>query len=138
MRLWFDRPAAVFDFGEPLAFTVRVKAEESVAAIRISMSVFSSDGAVVGTAFGPELDGLAAGEERNFAVRLPLRLVAGLYFCGIAVGCGTHHTSLVEYDVLSETLFFEVAPEETHAGAIVKWHSERGHVAFAGLSVRAI
>ena len=138
MTLRFDRPAPVFGFGEPLQFILRVRAQSAIPRIRVSIGIYASDGAIIGAAIGSERDGMGAGEEREFSVTLPLRLVAGSYFCTISVGRGTHHTSLVEYDVIAETLSFEVTPEQTESGAIAKWHSGWGRIAFEGLSVSPI
>ena len=138
MTLRFDRPAPVFGFGEPLQFILRVRAQTAIPRIRVNIGIYASDGAVIGAAIGSERDGMGAGEEREFSVTLPLRLVAGSYFCTISVGRGTHHTSLVEYDVIAETLSFEVTPEQTESGAIAKWHSGWGRIAFEGLSVSPI
>ncbi|HEY7299160.1 MAG TPA: ABC transporter ATP-binding protein [Xanthobacteraceae bacterium] len=139
MSLRFDRPAAVFAFGKPLEFLIRVRTEQPIGRIRISMTVFAADGAVIGSAFGPELDGMAAGEEREFAARLPLGgLVAGSYFCAVAIGRGTEHSSPVEYDVVNDTLFFEVTPKQTEMGATVKWDPGWGRLSFPDFSVVAV
>jgi lipopolysaccharide transport system ATP-binding protein len=130
--LRFDRQAPIFEFGEPLEFILRARAQQPVSCIRISMSVFAADGTIVGSAFGQALEGMVAGEEREFSVRLPLRLVAGSYFCGVAIGRGTEHTSLIDYDVVSETLDFQVAPQQTAGGGIVQWNAGWGRVSFAG------
>jgi lipopolysaccharide transport system ATP-binding protein len=138
MTLRFHRPAPVFRFGEPLQFILRVRATTAIPRIRVSIGIYASDGAIIGAAIGSELDGMGAGEQREFSVTLPLRLVAGSYFCTISVGRGTHHTSLVEYDVIAETLSFEVTPEQTESGAIAKWYSGWGRIAFEGLSASPV
>jgi lipopolysaccharide transport system ATP-binding protein len=100
------------------------------------MSIFGSDGAVIGSAFGAELGGMAAGEEREFAVTLgSLYLAGGSYFCVVAIGRGTHHSSPMEYDVVNDTLFFEVMSEQTETGAAVKWDSGWGRLSFRDFSV---
>jgi lipopolysaccharide transport system ATP-binding protein len=127
--LRFSRPLPRFGFLEPINYIVRVKAERTVDRIRTSMTIFAHDGSPVGSCFGPEIVGLACGEERELAVSLPsLRLAPGSYFCGVSIGRGDHRSTHLEYDSVHETLFFDVMSEETKSGALAEWHQGWGSI----------
>ena len=122
LLLRFDRTVPHFDFGEPIRFIVSVHAERAIRRLRVAMTVFTRNGAPVGSAFSPEIDGLRTGEEREIIVTLSsTRLVPGSYFCGVSIGSGTNRSAIVDYDVVLETLSFEVAPERTPRGSIAAW-----------------
>ena len=52
LSLRFDRPIAHFRFQEPLSYTMRLRAVRSVNRLRVSMTIFSSTGVAIGSAFG--------------------------------------------------------------------------------------
>jgi lipopolysaccharide transport system ATP-binding protein len=137
LSLRFDRTFAHFKFLEPLQYTIRVRAEKSVDKLRVSMTVFAISGSPIGSCFSPEIDGLKAGEERELEICLPsVRFAPGSYFCGIAIGRGSHRTSNVNYDIVLNTLNFEVGPEETSAGAMAEWHNAWGSISFPDLIIQ--
>jgi hypothetical protein len=103
------------------------------------MTVFAADGYPVGSAFSPEIGGLNAGEERDIGVTLaPACLAPGSYFCGVSIGSGSNRSTNVDYDVVMDTLFFEVAPESTPLGSIASWMRGWGSVSFPDLSIEPI
>jgi hypothetical protein len=100
------------------------------------MTVFTRNGAPVGSAFSPEIDGLRTGEEREIIVTLSsTRLAPGSYFCGVSIGSGTNRSAIVDYDAVLETLFFEVAPERTPRGSIASWEGAWGPISFPDLAI---
>jgi lipopolysaccharide transport system ATP-binding protein len=134
VSLRFDRALAHFGFVESINYIVRVRAESTVDRIRIGMTLFARDGSAVGSGFGSEIAGLMCGEERELVVSLPpLRLAPGSYFCGVSVGSGNHRTTCVDYDVVHETLYFEVMPEETRSGTTAMWHHGWGPISLPDL-----
>jgi hypothetical protein len=103
------------------------------------MTVLTRDGAPVGCAFSPEIDGLRTGEERDVIVTLSsARLAPGSYFCGVSIGSGTNRSTIVNYDIVLETLFFEVAPERTPRGSIASWEGAWGSISFPDLAIERL
>jgi lipopolysaccharide transport system ATP-binding protein len=134
--LQFDRLLPSFGFLEPIDFIVRLRAQRDVKRMRISMTIFTADGSPVGSCFSPETAGLAAHvEEEVHVVMSEVRLAPGSYFCAVSVGRGNHHTTNVDYDVVTEVLFFEVQPEETEHGSMASWTRGWGPISFPNLSV---
>lgn len=135
--LRFNRPAPHFDYLEPIRYAIRIKAERSVDKLRVGMTVFSNDGAPVGSCFSAEAAGLMAGEEREFSVELrSARLAPGHYFCGVSVGRGDHRTFSVDYDVVMDTLYFEVDYERAASGLLASWSNANwGSVSFPELNI---
>ena len=110
--LRFDRPSPHFEFNEPVSFLIDIRAERRISRIRANMTVFTGSGSPVGCAQGPEINGLAAGEQREMIVTLPpCRLAPGSYYCAVAIGRGDTFTARTEYDIVTETLSFDVMPE---------------------------
>jgi lipopolysaccharide transport system ATP-binding protein len=135
LSLQFNRVMSHFKFQEPLCYSLKVRAAHSVDRIRVSMTVFSSTGVPIGSAFGPEVTGIEAGEVRELIVNLaPFPLAPGSYHCGVAVGRGNNKTSLVDYDVVHDTLFFDVMPESTGGGMLATWTSGWGFIPFPEMS----
>ena len=136
--LRFDRPFPSFGFLEPIGFTVRLRAQRDVKRMRISMTILAADGSPVGSSFSPETDGLAAEEERNVHVALcKAQLAPGSYFCGISVGRGNHRSTNVDYDVVTDVLFFEVQAEQTEGGSMASWSRGWGAISFPDLSINS-
>ena len=101
------------------------------------MTVFTRDGSPAGNSFSQEIDGLEAGEERDLTVTLSsINLAPGSYYCAVAVGKGTHRSRRIEYDIVTDTLFFEVMAEETESGAMAEWTTrDWGPICFKDLAV---
>jgi lipopolysaccharide transport system ATP-binding protein len=137
ISLRFDRSSALFKFGESISYVIRVRAARPLNQFRASMTVFTRDGSPAGNSFSQEIEGLEDGEERDLTVTLsPINLAPGSYYCAVAIGKGTHRTSRIEYDIVTDTLFFEVMSEETEAGAMAEWTTrDWGPICFKDLSV---
>jgi len=137
LSLRFDRSLAVFKFSEPISYVMRVRAERRLGELRASMTVFTRDGSPAGNSFSQEIDGLEAGEERDLTVTLSsINLAPGSYYCAVAVGKGTHRSRRIEYDIVTDTLFFEVMAEETESGAMAEWTTrDWGPICFKDLAV---
>ena len=131
LSLRFDRKLPYFQFLEPIRYIVRVRADHSVEKIRIAMAVFAMGGYPVGVCFSPDIPGLAQGEECEFSVELPtIRLAPGNYYCNVSAGRGNHRTTNLDYDTVTDTLFFEVGPEMTTAGSMAAWEPGWGPISF--------
>ena len=136
LSLGFSRPVPHFEFLEPIQYRLRVKAEHAVKSVRVSMTVFSQEGAAVGSCFSQEMAGLGKGEEADIAVELQgVRFAPGKYYCGVSIGRGNHRSDNVDYDVVMDTLFFEVKSESTEAGSMAFWTRNWGTIAFPDLLV---
>ena len=139
LALRFDRTMPHFVFGEPIQYIVSVHAERAIKRLRVSMTVFSRNGSPVGSAFSQEIDGLQTGEKRDIFVTLPtVRLGPGSYFCGVSVGSGNHRSVVVDYDIVLDTLFFEVGPESTSRGSMTSWKEAWGSISFPDLAIKLV
>jgi lipopolysaccharide transport system ATP-binding protein len=134
LKLSFDRPLAQFAPTEDFAFTAAIRAAEDVKRLRFSITIFSCDGHPVGSCFSPERLSLSAGGTALAKVTLPSpRLAPGRYHCGIAIGKGDHRSGHADYDVVLDTLPFEVVPEEGDSGTLSQWTLAWGRIAFPDL-----
>jgi lipopolysaccharide transport system ATP-binding protein len=139
LALRFDRSMPHFGFGEPIRYIASIYAERSVSRLRVAMTVFSRDGAPVGSAFSPEIGGIQAGEKRDITVTLSSgRLAPGTYFCGVSVGSGSHRSTIVDYDIVLDTLFFEIGPERTLLGSMASWNGAWGSISFPDLTAELV
>jgi lipopolysaccharide transport system ATP-binding protein len=136
LSLRFDRSLPYYEFLEPIRYIVRIQANRAVERLRIGMTVIASDGTPVGNSFSPEVIGLAAGEECELTVTLAsFPLAPGHYYCGVSAGRGDHRGTITEYDVVTDTLFFEVGPERTQTGSMASWIRGWGSIVFPDLRV---
>jgi len=139
LSLRFDRSLAHFKYREPLKSIIRVRAEKTIDKIRVALTVHQAGGVAIGTCFSPELDGLRAGEERDLEISLPFfGFAPGSYFCSVGIGRGNNRTSIVNYDMVSNTLFFEVGSEETSGGTMARWYELWGPISFPDLTIRVV
>ena len=134
LQLLRDMP--ILDANEDLAFRVHVLARNEIDGLRFSMTLHSIDGTPVGSSFAREVSGFAQGSERFFDLRLPSHnLAPGHYYCSLGIGKGDHRSGYVDYDVITDTLQFEVRPEEGDGGAIAHWAKGWGNVRLPNLRV---
>ncbi len=134
VALWFDRPMPVFAPTEDLQFWVRVRAEECISKLRASMTIFAADGTPVGSSIGPEFARLDEHDLCEIRVTLPRpSLAPGRYYCGVAIGRGSHTSSHVDYDAVLDVLDFEVVPEEGDLGTLSSWGPGWGRIRFEPL-----
>ncbi len=52
-----DRPLPHFESGEPICYVVALRAERPIKPLRVGMTIYSSDGRPIGSAFSPEIEG---------------------------------------------------------------------------------
>jgi homopolymeric O-antigen transport system ATP-binding protein len=133
--LQFRRASPSFKFNEPLSFLLGIEGHRHIPRIRANVTVYRHDGMAVGCGEGSEISGLAAGDRREMIVTLPpSRISPGSYYCAVSIGIGNTVTGLKDFDVVGETLFFDVLPED-EVGRLRDWHPGWGSISFQQLSV---
>jgi lipopolysaccharide transport system ATP-binding protein len=137
ISLRFDRMTPLFAFHEDFSFIAKVRALEDFDRLRFSITIFMADGTPVGNSFGPDHPGLRCGDVVEVSLSLSnLRLAPGHYYCGVGVGRGDNKTGHVDYDVVLDTLSFEVSPEEGEDGTVAFWTRNWGSIVFPELLQR--
>ena len=112
VALWFDRDAPRFEANEDLEFGLKLRALEDVKGLRVSMTLFSSNGTPVGSAFSPESITLSQGATCDVSIKLPSpRMAPGKYYCSVGIGKGDHTSGHTLVDGAWDVLHFEVMPE---------------------------
>lgn len=135
LYLRFERATPQFGFNEALSYVMGLRAQTCLPVIRVSMTIIRGDGMPVGKSFGIEIPGLDAGEQRELKISLPLpRLVPGSYYCTVAVGKGDNKKGRVEFDWITDTLFFDLLPPKSSAGIVPEWSPTWGAIAFDPLT----
>ena len=130
----FDRSVPIFSADENFNFLAKVRAMEDILQLRFSVTIFTAEGVPVGSCSSTAGSGLARGMEAEVEVSIPNpRLAPGQYHCGVSVGKGDRRTSQVDFDVILDTLAFEVRPEESVAGTVASWHRNWGPIVFPDL-----
>ena len=131
VELRFEREPPVFYLNENFQFIARVRADADIQNIRFSITVFANDGTPVGSCFGPAFTDMKEGVETEFRITLPRpRFAPGMYFCGLAVGKGDYTIGHVDFDIVLDTLSFEVRPEEGDGGTLSQWARGWGQIVF--------
>jgi lipopolysaccharide transport system ATP-binding protein len=136
LSLRFQRSTPVFKSDEDFVFHAQVRASEDIPALRFSMTILNGEGVPVGSCFSGEVISLARGGETSAIVCLPRpRLAPGHYYCGVSIGKGNHRTGHVDFDVVLDTLQFEVQPAEGEGGTVSSWSRSWGSIVFPPLHV---
>ena len=129
--LAFDRKFPVFRPDEPLTFDVSVRARQSVKSVRVSGTLFHSEGYPIGSFFCDEGRPIAAGEERNLKVTMRrMNLAPGTYSFALALGRGDETTGHRDFDIIFDVLPFEIGAIAGEAGAKSAWPPNWGAVRF--------
>jgi lipopolysaccharide transport system ATP-binding protein len=136
ISLRFDRAVPLFAFADDIEFYAKVRAMEDIPKLRFSMTVFTAGSIPVGSCFSLEQSGPKRGQEVEYKLTLPSpKLAPGHYYCGVSVGKGNHRTGHLDYDVVVETLTFEVCPEEGEGGTLAAWIRGWGPIVFEELTM---
>jgi lipopolysaccharide transport system ATP-binding protein len=139
LTLRFERPLPHFDSGEPLRYVVSLRAERPIRRLRVGMTIYARDDTPVGTAFSPEIEGFDKGAEREIAVTLPFnRLAPGFYHCGVSIGSGNNQSTFLDYDIVLDTLSFEVAHPKTPNGTMASWAPTWGSIILPELAIEPL
>jgi lipopolysaccharide transport system ATP-binding protein len=139
VSLRFDRPTPMFAFEDDFSFVARVRAYENFDRLRFSVVIFTAEGVSVGGSFSPDHPGLSRGDTAEVLLALPRpQLAPGHYYCAVGVGKGNHKTGFFDYDVVSDTLHFEVCPQEDKDGTAAIWTRGWGAVIFPELKQEKI
>ncbi len=139
IALSFDRPLPHFESGEPIRYVVSLRADRSVKRLRVGMTIYSSDGTPVGSAFSSEIEGIEQGAEHEVVITLPFhRLAPGSYHCGVSIGSGNNQSTFIDYDGVLDTLQFEVAPQRTPNGVMASWPPTWGAIVLPELQIERL
>jgi lipopolysaccharide transport system ATP-binding protein len=134
LSAWFDRSMPLFAADEDFEFGFKIRARDEISRLRVRVTIRLSDGSPVGACFGSEFASISAGETCEVKVTLPCpRLAPGHYYSSLSIGKGNHTSGYVDYDIVTETLHFEVTPEEGDSGTVSSWSSGWGAVRFRPL-----
>ena len=137
--LRFPRALPIFEAHEDFGFVAKIRARDCIENARMSMVVFASDGTPLGGCFSEGVLALASAEEAELEVTLSNPgLAPGAYYCGVAVGKGSHKTGHIDFDVVLETLHFEVCAAPGEDTAVSHWCSQWGRIIFKELSIRQL
>ena len=139
LRLRYEKNAPKFSSDEDFSFVVKIRANKDLPRLRISFTIFSADGTPVGGVFGSDSRQMKALDESEFRVTLPNpNLAPGHYYCGVGIGKGNPREGLIDYDVVLDTLQFEVYPKPGEDGTISYWTSGWGKIMFPALKIQQV
>ena len=137
IELRFPRALPIFEAHDDFGFVAKIRARDRIENARVSMVLFASDGTPVGACFSGGVLNLESGEETEVDVFLSNPALApGAYYCGVAIGKGSYKTDRIDFDVVTETLHFEVCAAPGEETAVSHWCPQWGRVVFKDLSVR--
>ena len=130
-------PSGFFDASDDVSFDVNLRANETVGALRISLTLSASSGEPVGSTFSQSFVPPANGDTAMVSVRIPdLALAPGRYHLAVATGVGDARTGHRDFDVITNVLPFEVAPGVGADGAFEHWQSHWGRIRINPLVVQ--
>jgi lipopolysaccharide transport system ATP-binding protein len=134
ISLRFDRPTPMFFYEEDFSYLAKIKVFENFERLRFSMTIYTAEGVPVGGSFSSDHPGMKRGETAEVLLTLPKpQLAPGHYYCAIGVGKGDYKTGHIDYDVVQDTLHFEVCPQEGSDGTAAIWTRGWGSVIFQEL-----
>jgi lipopolysaccharide transport system ATP-binding protein len=133
VSLRFERKVPQFSADEPFSFVIKIRAHQELPKLRTSITIYSGDGAPVGGVFSADTQKMPVSES-EYRVTLPDHCLApGHYYAAIGIGRGNPSREVVDYDVITETLHFEVYPGKGEGGTVANWTSAWGRIMFPEL-----
>ena len=131
LNLRFDRNLPNFLSDENFSFHIRIRANENLARLRVSFTIFTADGIPVGGAFSSDSRQMRALEESEFRVTLSRpNLAPGYYYCDVGIGSGNPGSGHIDYDVVTNTLQFEIFPSTGDDNTVSYWTKGWGRIIF--------
>ena len=135
LKLRFKQSSPIFDPSDRFEFIATVQAKERISRLRFSITIFSNDGTPVGSCFGNENISLKENSTSEINVSLDDHMLApGKYYCGIAIGKGNNKTGHTDYDVVLDTMQFEIKPASGEENTISHWENNWGRIIFNDLN----
>jgi lipopolysaccharide transport system ATP-binding protein len=134
-RLDFLSATPIFESQQDIEFELELSVSQPIDKLRISLTLFAADGSAVGGSFGLDMDCRAvAGTRVQWRIRLPRPALApGRYHVDLAAGRGDFTGDRLEYDIVTDVLYFEVLPPKSRGGQLARWESGWGHLIFPSL-----
>jgi lipopolysaccharide transport system ATP-binding protein len=120
---------AHFEESQPneIVFDAELISHDDSKNLRISFTIFRSDGTPVGSGFSKPFGGLSNGQHSTVRVSIKnCNLAPGFYYFGVGLGVGDYKTSTYDFDAVTSVLYFEIEPEECVGGGVSTWHSSWG------------
>lgn len=129
---------AIVEATQSVRAAVTVVAHRPCPEPRLTYTLHRGGGEPVGTAFSEVLPSIEEEQTVTWDVSFDLRHVApGRYYLTLAVGTGEQTLGYEHFDVVTDVLHFEVAPDSTPAGAEV-WHYGWGATRLVPARVRVM
>jgi lipopolysaccharide transport system ATP-binding protein len=140
LQLRFNRSVPQFLPDEDFEFIALIHMDKPIERLRLSMTLFSQDGTPIGGSFSADdHTGWSPRQCVEINVVLPCpKLAPGRYYCGVGIGKGNPRTGHVDYDVVLETLQFEVAPQDGEAGTVGHWTHAWGRIIFGETKITVV
>ena len=134
LTLRFDRASPNFSADEDFSFLITIRSLAAITRLRTSFTIFSSSGLPVGGVFAPDNHKMKCDEVAEFRVWLQCpNLAPGSYYCWVGIGRGDPQSGVVDYDVVADTLHFNVLPKSGIDGTVSNWHDIWGRIIFQDL-----
>jgi lipopolysaccharide transport system ATP-binding protein len=138
-RVSFAGDTATFDFGESICFNCEIACFEDLTDCRISLTIFSSDGASVGSCFGPQVINAIKDSKCVVQVEVPsMGLAPGSYHFGLSIGAGNNHTGHLDHDTILDVLSFAIRPEVSAFGTVAEWQRLWGNIVIPRIITRNV
>ncbi|MDQ8204987.1 ABC transporter ATP-binding protein [Pelagicoccus sp. SDUM812003] len=130
-ELSIERPTPTFSPKEDIVFNAKFKTSKEISNFRFSLTIYNNNNETpVGCSFGKTINQrIEANNIGRHEIRIPNhRLAPGKYHIGIAIGKGDHKTGFTDYDIVLNTLHFEILPVEGEEGTLAHWNENWGNI----------
>lgn len=117
-----------------LSMTITVRGNQMVESLSFNLSIFTGEGAPVGSCSGSQSHSIRPGEVARYRLQLPNpRLAPGRYWIDMGMAAGNERTGFRELDAVTEVLHFEVMPPPGADGTVSEWQRSWGTIRFPEL-----
>jgi ABC-type Na+ transport system ATPase subunit NatA len=129
----------LFGATDPIAFDARLRSNGYAGVVRISLTVFMTSGAPVGSGFSSTTVDIRANHTALVRVHVAdHRLAPGSYRMAVSVGMGDHRSAFRDFDTVRNVLSFEVLAERSAHDTVSAWSQHWGSVRLESILVEAV
>lgn len=122
---------------DEIEIEVELYANKSVSNFRLALGIDTLEEAPVGVYFHPAVLSIEKGQTKSYQIKLNKhQLAKGQYYINMSVGVGNEITGFKDYDVVSKTLFFEIAFKNSERTEMITlWERSWGVTNFQHVSI---
>lgn len=129
-----------YSIQDKISLLLTLKSKINADEFRIAFSIFKIDETPIGTYFSEEI--FSAKKDETIQIVLDInnhQLAKGQYYISFSVGTGNETTGITDYDIVLQTLFFEIMFADLNKEKMIAvWPESLGNINFQNINLKRV